>query len=88
MRLPLALALLALCCGCGDRPAKSDAGGPDTSHPSNSVTNDPPDSALPAPAPAAPPDSAAPPQSDRFIVCPGDQRCPKGKDGRPSGDPH
>jgi hypothetical protein len=72
VKLALAFALLASCCGCSDRPAKTDTA--------------PATSSAPAPAPAPPArEGGAPAQSDRFIVCPGDQRCPKGKDGRPSG---
>jgi hypothetical protein len=63
MKAALALALLALCWGCGKRPAPADAPAPTTSAPSRA------------------PDTS---QSNRFVVCPGDPRCPRRKDGRPA----
>ena len=33
-------------------------------------------------APTRAPDTATPAKGDRFIVCPGDRRCPRRKDGQ------
>jgi hypothetical protein len=65
VKAALALALLALCCGCNKRPAPVDA--PSTMS-----------------APSRTPDTATPSQANRFVVCPGDPRCPRRKDGRPA----
>jgi hypothetical protein len=72
VKRPLAFALLALACGCGDRPAKTTDPAPATS-------------GAPSPPPAptmSGPDGAGPAQGNRFIVCPGDRRCPRRKDGQ------
>jgi hypothetical protein len=72
VKRPLAFALLALAWGCGGRPAKTEAPATGTST-----------STAPAPPTASGPDGAGPAQGNRFIVCPGDRRCPRRRDGEP-----
>jgi hypothetical protein len=40
--------------------------------------------AAPAPTTSAPTHAPDTSQSNRFVVCPGDPRCPRRKDGRPA----
>ncbi|HVQ08581.1 MAG TPA: hypothetical protein VMS43_09110 [Allosphingosinicella sp.] len=71
MKRPLAFALLVLACGCENRPSDTAAPAPATK-------------SAPAPPPTASgPDGAGPARPSRFIVCPGDRRCPRRKDGEP-----